>query len=80
MKSEHAAVIKVKECPVCGAINRVGYGFNELTVDGACGFCGSMVRWRRKVPIAGDGVRTVVEGDKPELVPLDQYVRISGLW
>lgn len=50
MKNEHAAVIKRQGCSVCGAMNRVGYGFNELTVEGACGFYGSIVRWKRDGP------------------------------
>lgn len=79
MKSEHAAVIKVRECPVCGATNRVRYGFNELIVDGACSFCGSMVRWKRRVPVAGTGIRMVAEGEEPEFVTLDQYDRVGEL-
>lgn len=73
MKSEYTAVIKVKECPVCGATNRVMYGFNELAVEGSCGFCGSVVRWKRKVSVAGTSIRMAVESEEPELVTLDRY-------
>lgn len=79
MKNEHAAVIKVKKCPVCGAMNHVLYGFNELIVDGACSFCGSMVRWKRRVPVAETGIWMTAQGEEPELVTLDRYDQAGEL-
>lgn len=77
MKNEYAAVIKVRECPACGAVNRIKYQFNIMVVESSCAFCGSMVRWKRKTPGSGGQIRTAFEDDTPELVPLDHYAQVS---
>lgn len=73
MRSQYATVIKSRDCPSCGAVNRIRFEFNVMAVESPCSGCGSMVRWKQKTPGSGGQLHTAFEEDGAELVPLDQY-------
>lgn len=75
MSVHSATVTKSRECPACGAVNRVRYEVSEMMIESACSSCGAMVRWKRKTPGAGGGIRTAFEDEGAELAPLDHYGR-----